>query len=305
VNIATILEEQARVRPLAIALIDRLDRQSSFQDLWRTSGICAEMLQQCGVGRGDGVLLLHPISTDLYVFLIALFRIGSVGLILDPSVGLDHVERCCQTLPPKAFFGSRKAHLLGFASSALRRIPLQFSSGWVPGASNICSFRGTRKFDATAELRDSDPAIVTFTSGSTGPPKAAVRSHGFLIAQYRALQQSLHLSPGRVDLTTLPIFVLANLAAGVTSVLPDADMRRPGEVEPKRILRQIRQHAVESMAASPAFVGRIVDHLRLTGEVLPSVREIFVGGAPVFPKLLQRCAESLPTANVVAVYGST
>src|SRR5260370_24959351 len=43
-----------------------------------------------------------------------------------------------------------------------------------------------------------DPALMTFTSGSTGQPKAAVRSHGFLLAQHRALSESLGLSGLRI-----------------------------------------------------------------------------------------------------------
>ena len=48
------------------------------------------------------------------------------------------------------------------------------------------------------------------TSGSTGQPKAAVRSHGFLLEQHRVLERAIHLSPGAIDLTTLPVFVLVS-----------------------------------------------------------------------------------------------
>ena len=83
-------------------------------------------------------------------------------------------------------------------------------------------------FAATTET----PALVTFTSGSTGAPKAAVRTHGFLLEQHRVLAESLRLTPDDLDLTTLPIFVLANLGSGVCSLIPDADLRHPGAIEP-------------------------------------------------------------------------
>ena len=66
------------------------------------------------------------------------------------------------------------------------------------------------------------------------------------------LEESLSLAPGDVDLTTLPIFVLANLASGVTSVIPDADLRYPGRIEPGPVFEQLhqleRRHRLDAVA---------------------------------------------------------
>ena len=51
-------------------------------------------------------------SADLYVALLAIFRLGMVALILDPSAGRDHTERCCALYPPQALIASTRAHLL-------------------------------------------------------------------------------------------------------------------------------------------------------------------------------------------------
>ena len=159
---------------------------------------------------------------------------------------------------------------------------------------------------ASVEPCDPDtPAIITFTSGSTGEPKAAVRTHGFLIAQHRALVESLALAPGEIDLCTLPIFLLANLASGVTSVIPDADLRAPGAIDPAPVDAQIRAMRPTRTVASPAFVARLVDHAVRHGGQLDTFRRIYTGGAPVFPEMLDAIAAVAPDASVVAVYGST
>src|SRR4029077_2703793 len=85
------------------------------------------------------------------------------------------------------------------------------------------------------------PALIRFTSGSTGQPKGAVRTHGFLLEQQRVIEKSLRLVAGDVDLATLPMFVLANLASGVTSIIPPADLRAPGAIDPMPVVRQIRE----------------------------------------------------------------
>ena len=149
------------------------------------------------------------------------------------------------------------------------------------------------------------PALITFTSGSTGEPKAAVRTHGFLIAQHEVLQRSIALCPGEVDLSTLPIFVLANLASGVTSVIADANLRSPGTIDPLPVLRQIRRHRPSRMTASPAFLERLVGCCEGENQSLDSFTKIYTGGGPVFPALLQRLQRCARNGDVVAVYGST
>jgi acyl-CoA synthetase (AMP-forming)/AMP-acid ligase II len=162
-----------------------------------------------------------------------------------------------------------------------------------------------------APVNEQTPALVTFTSGSTGEPKAAVRTHGFLLAQHAVLEDSLSLAAGEVDLTTLPIFVLANLASGVTSVIPDADLRYPGRIEPGPVFDQLhqleRRHrlAASRIAASPALLARLAAHTRETPAPLTAFTRIFTGGAPVFPSLLASLHAAAPNAEVTAVYGST
>jgi len=154
-------------------------------------------------------------------------------------------------------------------------------------------------------IHPSTPALLTFTSGSTGQPKAALRTHDFLLAQHRALAHSLSLTPDTIDLSTLPIFVLANLASGVTSLIPDVDLRYPGKVDAKRVMQQIDRHQPVSTAASPALLERLADYAEHNALPLSSFQRIFSGGAPVFPNLLERLQRLAPQATVTAVYGST
>jgi acyl-CoA synthetase (AMP-forming)/AMP-acid ligase II len=146
---------------------------------------------------------------------------------------------------------------------------------------------------------------LTFTSGSTGDPRAAVRTHGFLLAQHRVLDRSLRLKAGEVDLTTMPIVLLANLASGVTSLIADADLRRPGAIDPAPVVAQLQRYPVVSTAASPAFLERLAKYCSARGLTLPGLRKVFTGGAPVFPHVLEQVQRMAPDAEVTAVYGST
>jgi olefin beta-lactone synthetase len=307
-NIAETLRLRSSELGDAPALIDVYrgkDRRYSFRDFDQATATVAGQLKAAGLREGDGVLILHPVAIELYLILVGLFRIGGVAVFLDPSAGRAHIERCSSIFPLKAFFGSVRAQMLRLAVPALRRVPLAFCPAWFPGTLKIVpECEVMNDFSITA-LGDDTPALVTFTSGSTGEPKAALRTHGFLLAQHRVLERSLGLGPGGRDLTSLPVFVLANLGSGVTSILPDADLRSPGKIDPKPVIEQIRSHTITTTAASPAFMSRILSDCEKEGSQLHELERVYLGGAPVFPELLRKTKALCPNARVTAVYGST
>jgi acyl-coenzyme A synthetase/AMP-(fatty) acid ligase len=308
-NAIELLRSRAAEFPDAPAIIDARcgrSRVFSFSELERASARAAGLLHAAGLRPGDGVLVLLPMSADLYIALLAIFRLGMVALILDPSAGRDHTERCCALYPPQALIASTRAHLLRLCSPALRRIPCKVSVGFpVPGAVSWRHIDRTPAFPTTHPCDPATPALLTFTSGSTGRPKAAVRSHGFLLAQYRAVQQALELKAGEVDITTLPVFVLANLASGVTSVLPDIDLRHPDSIRPGRLVGQVHAHRATRLVTSPALLERVANYCGRRRLALPALRKVVTGGGPVFPRVWTTLDRVASCAQVTAVYGST
>ena len=183
-------------------------------------------------------------------------------------------------------------------SRAVRAIPRPVWVGRDFGAG------GSREPQAgVAEVDAGAHALVTFTTGSTGRPKAAARSHAFLWAQHLVLARHLGLTEADVDMPTLPVFALHDLATGCTCVLPDFDPRRPGAIDAGAILAQMRDENVTTCSASPSFFDAL-----LAGDAGPAgtfpVRALFTGGAPVLPALARRLAALRRTAAHV-VYGST
>lgn len=308
-NIAQILLEQANARPDAPAIIDRVhavDRAMTFAQLSRASGRGARLLSNLGLGAGDAALILQPMSAELYVALLALFQIGMVAMFIDPSSGRKQIDRCLAIHPPKALIATGKAHLLRLVSPGLRRIPFKLSfSRFVPGAIPWHRSANLLPLADLCPCTADTPALMTFTSGSTGQPKAAVRSHGFLLEQHRVLARTLSHQPGSCDLTTLPVFALANLASNITSLIPAADLRYPGAIDPNPVLDQIGRWKPVTSAASPAFFDRICDGCHDRKHTVAGFQRIFTGGAPVFPDQIDRFTRFFSGAKIITVYGST
>jgi acyl-CoA synthetase (AMP-forming)/AMP-acid ligase II len=263
-NVAEVFRLEARAHPERPAVIEghgRQTRTTTYGALDETAARGASLLLEAGLRPGDGVLLLLPMSSELYSTLAAIFRLQLVAMFVDPSFGREHVERCCEIKEPTALIGSTKAIAYSFSSPRLRRIPHKFVTG--PRLPGTTAWSLSARVPALSEIPSCSPdtpALLTFTSGSTGAPKAALRTHGFLLAQNEALRSSLEFHPGDVDLTTLPIVVLANLASGLTCVIPRGDIRAPGAINPKPIVDQILSEGVTRLVAGPAFLERVAGY---------------------------------------------
>ena len=309
-SVLALLAEQAAARPDAVALVEGVGarrRAVTFAEFDDRVRRMQSWLEVQGLQAGDGLLVFHPPSIDLYVALVALFRLGGVAMFVDLGAGRGVLEAACRLHPPAAVLLSPKAHLLRLASPALRRIPRCLTGGrWpLPGARRIAgAVRHAATTRPAVEAPDA-PALMTFTSGSTGEPKAAVRTHAFLQAQHRALAATVGAPAGMVDLVAFPVVVLANLASGATSVLPAADLRRPGAVDPALLLAQLAAERPTRVSAAPAMLARLAEASADADPRWSGVREIVTGGGPVFPDLLDALARVAPAAERVAVYGST
>jgi len=302
-NIAAILHDQAVRYGQRPAILQRR-RVITFEELDRAASAAAEDLEAAGLRPGMRALVFVPLSIELYVTMIGLFRLRATAVFVDPSAGRDRLDACISRVRPDAFLAIPRAHLLRFSSPVVRALSLKVIVGARVPFLPAVGVRLAREAAPVVPCDSGTPAIVTFTSGSTGEPRAAVRTHGFLVAQHQALVESLGLSAGDIDLTTLPIFLLANLASGVTSVIPDADLRAPGSISPAPVLAQVLATGATRTVASPALLLRLAGH-PAGSRNLGTLRRIFTGGAPVFPAALDTITRSAPAATVVAVYGST
>ena len=310
-NVAELLSEPVAARPDAAALIEGSGtkrRETSFAALDAAARRIAARLRRDEVGPGDGVLFFAPPSAALYAALIAVFRRGAVAMFVEPSAGRRVLDDACAMWPPRALVATPKAHLLRLASGALRNVPVKYvTHGWVPGARSLSrdAVSGDGTADHTVEATDTEaPALVTFTSGSTGRPKGVVRTHGILRAQLAALTESLAARAHERELVSLPVVVLLNLANGAETVLPDADLRRPAEIDASTVLTQMKHERVMRATASPAFLERLVDDDNAS-HAFHDLRAVVTGGGPVFPDIVARLARRAPAARVVSVYGST
>lgn len=293
-NITELFYKAARENPQHIAIIDG-EKNIDYATLQHQVDDTVQNFMQMGIRKGDRVLVFLPMSIDLYRIVLALFRLGATAVFLDEWVSKRRMEMCCRIATCKGFVGNRKARLLRLFSKELRQIPVVLPVAFRKASSN----------NVMEQTVADDTALITFTTGSSGTPKAARRTHGFLSEQFRALREKIDPKAGDVDMPLLPIVLLINLATGATSVITHFKSSKPQSFKPERICQNIERYGVNRLCASPVFVRLLAEHLIVKGKTLPELKQVFTGGAPLFPAEAALYQRAFKDSLVEIVYGST
>lgn len=308
-NVVELLDETCARFPEAAALrwgVPDRGRTLSFGDLGDRSRRLASLLRRAGLQAGDAVVIFVPLSGPLYEVMAAVLRSGLVPVFVDPVFWREALEEAVAGLRVRGFIGTPAACAARWFVPALRRIPHAFVVGAAfPGATPLRDAAHCVPAVDVEQCSEGATALLTFTSGSTGRAKGVLRSHGMLLATHRVLSRHLALRPGGVGLTTLPFIVFSNLAAGMCTVIPDLDLRQPAKADPERLALQLQAWKVSGLVATPFLARGIADCCRKRGITLDAMRQVFTGGAPVLPELLESLSMIAPRARIGAVYGAT
>lgn len=291
-NIVSHFLEVAKNTPDKIAIIDS-ERSVTFRELEKEVIATAAYFRSAGIAKGDRVLVFIPMSIDLYRVVLALFYCGATAVFIDEWVSMSRLRESCKIADCKGFIGIFKARFFSLFIPELRKIRVKLSLG-KRGQSLLLT-----------QVQSDDSALITFTTGSTGPPKAANRTHDFLNEQLSALIQEIDPQKEDVDLVALPIVLFMNLGFGCTSIIPKFSMKRIEKMNFDTIIRQLQDHQVSRITASPFFVDGIARRIIQTKTELSALKKIFTGGAPVFPKQAALFNQAFSETEITVVYGST
>ena len=311
-NVALHLHRAAARRPDVDAIIAPLGdgwRRITFAELDRWTSRLASGLRARGIGKGTRTLLLVKAGIDLIGVTYALFKAGAVPVLIDPGMGRAAFLRCVADLAPEAFVGIPLGHVARLLNpSTFRTVRTHVTVGtrWLWGGDTLETLEAAGDPDFVCEeVAGDDEAAVLFTSGSTGPAKGVVYTHGMFNAQVRELRDIYGFAPGEVDCAAFPLFSLFDNALEMTSVIPDLDPSKPGTCDPAKVARALTEHACTTAFGSPAIWRRVAPWATSTGARFPLVRRILIAGAPVPPALIRELHTLLPAGEVGTPYGAT
>jgi fatty-acyl-CoA synthase len=281
---------RARATPERTALVHG-SRRLTYAALDDRVRALAAGLAGLGVGRGDRVAYLGPNHPAFVETMFATTALGAVFVPLNSRLAPEE----------HAFaLGDVEARLLVHAPGLdVGEVPwptLDDSRETFPtlevGGSYEDLITGTAERREPVDVVPDDTAVLLYTSGTTGRPKAARLSHANLTWNALNVLVDVDLAHDEVCLLSAPLFHAAALGMtclpvllkGGTLVLEEA-------FDVDRTLDLVPAEGVTIMFGVPTMFAALARAPRFEGADLSSVRYLLCGGAPVPPALLERYAQ--------------
>lgn len=291
-------------------------RRWSYRDhLADVASVASALQTRFDIGPGDSVAILAANAPEWILSYWATVSLGAVVVAMNGWWAPDEIRAALELTKPKLILADE------------RRIERLNETGThLPIVSFERDFESLRLHAKDASLptasthpiAEDDPALLLFTSGTTGRPKAALVSHRTLIAftmttfflgAMRGMTEDVGGRESGAILAPFPLFhlsgtmgsVTAGLAGGVTTVWP------VGRFDPAEIIRLSREEKITNWSGATTHLFRLLNHPDIEKLDADRFTNISAGGSASTPELLRAIAHRFPhlEGNLGSGYGST
>ncbi|HEX3257187.1 MAG TPA: AMP-binding protein [Pseudonocardia sp.] len=235
-------------------------------------------------------LLLKDSGASVLVCLQSLYRDVAASVVggTDVRTAITTSELDFQTRDdPRAFPGSERAT----------------PEGTVDLLELVERFRGQKP--PSVEYGPDDIAFLTYTSGTTGPPKGAMNTHGNVVFNSQAYREWCGLSSNDVILGVAPLFHITGLIAHVTSALfLAAPLVLFHRFEPSLGIDVIKEHQPTFTVGSITVFIALMNAPNAEPDALKSLGKIWSGGAPIPPSTVKQFSSAFGQ-YIHNIYGLT
>lgn len=286
-----------------------ITKELSFKELNKLTNRYSNGFIKYGFQKGDRILLMVNPGIDLIAIVLALFKIGSVPVIIDPGMGLKAFSQCVSETEPIGFIGIPKSHILRLLfRKSFKTVKLVITLGksriWKKNTiDNICT-ENVEDFSIIKTKTD-DEAVIAFTSGGTGIPKGVLFTHGMVMATVNSLRQDLKIKEGDIHLAAFYAFALFMPSLGATIIIPDMDPKKTSEINPAYLVEAIHHFNVSNTMGSPIIWKKLSEYCLRKNIRLSSLKYVFMFGAAVPPEVIENMTSIMEGGEVFTPYGAT
>ncbi|EFJ19994.1 hypothetical protein SELMODRAFT_268211 [Selaginella moellendorffii] len=247
-----------------------------------------------GVSQGDVVLLLLGNTVYFPILFAAILSIGAVATTANPANTAAEIER--QLRDSRAGFVVTMPDLIAKIGKNDQGFPT--------------SLLGVdeRKFPSAVRIRQGDPAALLYSSGTTGPSKGVVLSHGNLIAAVSILASKPKDNDDKVvTFILLPLFHIAGLIySGCMMIYLAATMVVVRKFDLLHMLQCIQRFKITSLPMVPPIVVALLKHPAVESYDLSSLKRAASGAAPLAKETLEAFLAKFPQIQEFSqAYGMT
>ena len=318
----------AEQKPDAPAVL-YFDHSLSYGALDRYSNSLCAAFKDLGVEKGDRIILVLQNVPQFLIAAYGAWKLGGIVVPLNPMYKEKELSYFCRDSGAKIFVALEET-AAGLDLGFLKQTPVQevittSALDLLPeGAQPPEMLRGLSKqrFPGTLDMLDllyryrnegvdgpnlarEDIAYLTYTSGTTGPPKGAMNTHGNIAFNARVYQAMQKIDDRDVVLGVAPLFhvtgEVAHLALAALAGIPVVLSYR---FDPQETLRLIEKWRVTVTVASITVYIALMNHHDIKTRDLSCFVKAYSGGAPVSEATVNQF-ETLTGLYLYNVYGMT
>jgi acyl-CoA synthetase (AMP-forming)/AMP-acid ligase II len=293
-NIAGYLWTAARMRGAHAALATR-DESVDYDSLLGRSMSIAAVLAAEGVGADNMVGILFGPGIEAVASFFAVLSVGGVAVMLSDTLRPRQIEQALQRVGA--------THLVT-ASSLLARYDRPINSrAQVIDTESVPNGPAPRREPVRRD--EDDLAQIIFTSGSSGPAKGVMITHGNLraatstVTDYLTIRQDDRIA-GLLPLTFVYGMsqLLCSCSTGATLVIERSPLAR-------EIVNTIQSRRLTVVAGVPTLWSRLLGQSRFADELLPDLRVMTNAGAHLPSSTVRALRRAQPDARLFLMYGMT
>ncbi|WP_197383294.1 fatty-acid--CoA ligase FadD5 [Mycolicibacterium mengxianglii] len=309
-NWVTQLERHALMQPHAVAL-RFLGRSTTWGDLKSRVSALADALARRGVGSGDRVMILMLNRTEFVESFLAANMLGAIAVpvnfrLTPPEIAFlvsDCDARVVITEP-----------VLAPVAVGVRRLAPTLETVIVAGAPSEEGVLGYEDLIAEGgeshqpvDIPNDSPALIMYTSGTTGRPKGAVLTHTNLTGQtmtgFYTNGADVNSDVGFIGVPLFHIAGIGNMLTGLTLGIPTV-LNPLGAFDPGQLLDVLESEKVTGIFLVPAQWQAVCAAQQARPRDL-RLRVMSWGAAPASDTLLRQMSATFPDTLILAAFGQT
>jgi acetyl-CoA synthetase len=264
-------------------------RYLSFRELDLATGKLAGSLRDLGIKKGDRIGIYMPSNSDGVISLYSILRLGAVAVPVFSGYGIEAVQSRMKDAGAKFLFSQERYNRKGKKISTksildeLSDVELILANGKLNGSLDFNELIKNGNYVNSVATDSEDPAIMLYTSGTTGKPKGTVHVHGgTLVNIAKEVKYYMDLGPGDTlfwisDLGWMmgPWSIIGANVNGGSIFEYDGAVDYP---DSHRLWDILKNHNVTLLGLSPTLV-RALRAKKISGR-LPNVRVFGSTGEP-------------------------